>query len=159
MKYALQPANIGNMSQLACFQTPGKNSSALRARLHWAGGRTCWGTIPPHKHFRLCFYFSYLHNDRYRALPLKAASDGTFLIACNSCWLDLHAISPAQTKSISPVLPFWVSNFFVPPANQHISRSKAFLVPLAPHCGGKNRFTKAEIFADITGGWLVEISN
>jgi len=62
-------------------------------------------------------------------------------------------------KSIGPFLPFWVSTFFVLPANQHISRFKAFLILLAPHYGGKHRFTKAETFADITGSLLTEISN
>lgn len=62
-------------------------------------------------------------------------------------------------KSIGPFLPFWVSTFFVLPANQHISRFKAFLILLAPRYGGKHRFTKAETFADITGSLLTEISN
>lgn len=71
-------------------------------------------------------------------------------------WLPC-SFSPAN-KTISPILSFRVSNFFVPPAKQHIPGSKAFLVPLAPHYGGKNRFTKAKVFADITGSWLAEIT-
>lgn len=64
----------------------------------------------------------------------------------------LCGFSPPN-KTTSPVLPFWMSNFFFPPAKQHIPGSKAFLIPLAPHYGWKNRFTKAKVFADTTGSW------
>lgn len=158
MKYALQLTSTRNVSELARFQRLGRAAAALpgsgRAWYHWAVGSVCWETTQLQECFGVwlsCRYwrrFSFMTGIR-SSIPRHPSGRTQKLLA----WLP-RGFSPVD-KSISPVLPFWVSNFFVPPADQHSHRSKAFLLPPAPRYEGKTRVTKAEIFADLQeGSWL-----